>query len=56
MIAEFLFYFKAITMVRYASISFNREVIFRADHPFLYFIFDTVNAVPTFIGSFKQVK
>lgn len=43
-------------MNRITSISIDREVIFRAEHPFLYFIFDTVNAVPTFIGSFKQLK
>lgn len=53
----FDFLFKAmVIMVECAFESFDPTPTFYADHPFLYFIFDTTNTIPIFCGKSKLLK
>lgn len=52
---SYVFRFEAILMVQCCMMtSFDPEPIFRADHPFTYFIFDAENKCPVFTGGYKR--
>ena len=54
MIFFFNFFFKGMVMTLFSLGFKEQKRVFRANHPFIYFIYDTENECSAFAGSFKQ--